>query len=99
MPDFTAGGGRQVGLWGVVAIGVGGMVGGGIFAVLGLSVQLTAGAAPLAFLLAGLVALLTARSYALLSKSFPSRGGTVTFVNRAFGSGLFSGGINILLWL
>lgn len=99
MPDSTAGGGRQVGLWGVVAIGVGGMVGGGIFAVLGLSVQLTAGAAPLAFLLAGLVALLTARSYALLSKSFPSRGGTVTFVNRAFGSGLFSGGINILLWL
>jgi hypothetical protein len=63
------------------------MVGGGIFAVLGLSVQITKGAAPVAFLLAGLVALLTARSYALLSKSFPSRGGTVTFVNRAFGSG------------
>ena len=82
-----------------MAIGVGGMVGGGIFAVLGLSVQITKGAAPVAFLLAGLVALLTARSYALLSKSFPSRGGTVTFVNRAFGSGLFSGGINVLLWL
>src|SRR5674476_1422300 len=75
------------------------MVGGGIFAVLGLSVQITKGAAPLAFLLAGLVALLTARSYSLLSKSFPSRGGTVTFVNRAFGPGLFSGGINVLLWL
>ena len=58
-----------------VAIGVGGMVGGGIFAVLGLSVQITKGAAPLAFLLAGLVALLTARSYALLSKAYPSRGG------------------------
>ena len=88
-----------VGLWGVVAIGVGGMVGGGIFAVLGLSVQITKGAAPLAFLLAGLVALLTARSYALLSKVYPSRGGTVTFLNRTFGAGLFSGGINVLLWL
>src|SRR5664279_6428860 len=75
------------------------MVGGGIFAVLGLSVQITKGAAPLAFLLAGLVALLTARSYSLLSKSFPSRGGTVTFINRAFGPGLFSGGVNVLLWL
>ncbi|WP_327138825.1 hypothetical protein [Nocardia sp. NBC_01327] len=53
----------------MVAIGIGGMVGGGIFAVLGLSVQITKGAAPVAFLLAGLVALLTARSYALLSKS------------------------------
>ncbi len=86
-------------MWGAVAIGVGGMVGGGIFAVLGLSVQITRGAAPLAFLLAGFVALLTARSYALLSASYPSRGGTVTFVNRAFGTGLFSGGINVLLWL
>ncbi len=90
---------HPVGLWGAVAIGVGGMVGGGIFAVLGLSVQITKGAAPLAFLLAGLVALLTARSYALLSKVYPSRGGTVTFLNRTFGAGLFSGGINVLLWL
>jgi amino acid transporter len=90
---------RSIGLWGVVAIGVGGMVGGGIFAVLGLSVQLAGAGAPLAFLIAGMVALLTARSYALLSTSYPSRGGTVTFVNRAFGPGLFAGGINILLWL
>ena len=90
---------HPVGLWGAVAIGIGGMVGGGIFAVLGLSVQITKGAAPLAFLLAGLVALLTARSYALLSKVYPSRGGTVTFLNRTFGTGLFSGGIDVLLWL
>src|SRR5664279_6648696 len=75
------------------------MVGGGIFAVLGLSVQIAGGGAPISFLVAGLVALLTARSYALLSMSYPSRGGTVTFVNRAFGTGLFAGGINVLLWL
>ena len=90
---------RRIGLWGVVSIGIGGMVGGGIFAVLGLSVQIAGGGAPVAFLVAGLVALLTARSYALLSTSFPKRGGTVTFVNRAFGRGLFTGGINVLLWL
>lgn len=89
----------RVGLWGAVAIGIGGMVGGGIFAVLGLSVQIAGGGAPVAFLVAGLVALLTARSYSLLSRSYPSRGGTVTFVNRAFGTGLFSGGTNVLLWL
>lgn len=29
---------NKMGLWGAVSIGVGGMVGGGIFAVLGLSV-------------------------------------------------------------
>jgi amino acid transporter len=47
-------------------MGVGGMVGGGISAVLGLSVQITRGGAPIAFLVAGGVALLTARPYALL---------------------------------
>jgi amino acid transporter len=98
--DVRSGGqGPSVGLWGVVAVGIGGMVGGGIFAVLGLSVQIAGGGAPVAFLVAGLVALLTARSYALLSTSYPSRGGTVRFVNRAFGPGLFAGGINVLLWL
>ena len=46
----------------VASIGVGGMVGGGIFAVLGLSVELTRGGAPVAFLIAGLVALVTSCS-------------------------------------
>lgn len=90
---------ERIGFWGAVAIGVGGMVGGGIFAVLGLAVQLARGGAPVAFLLAGVVALLTARSYVLLSRSYPSRGGTVTFIDRAFGTGLFSGSVNVLLWI
>ncbi len=89
----------NIGLWGAVAIGVGGMVGGGIFAVLGLSVQLAGGGAPLAFLVAGGVALLTATSYVDLARAFPSRGGTVTFLNKAFGEGVVSGGLNVLLWL
>ena len=90
---------QKIGLWPVVAIGIGGMVGGGIFAVLGLSVQMTHGAAPLAFLLAGLVALATAYAYTRLSMTFPSQGGTVTFLDQAFGPGLFTGAINILLWI
>jgi amino acid transporter len=86
-------------LWPVVAIGIGGMVGGGIFAVLGLAVQMAHGGTPLAFALAGVVALLTAYSYTKLSVAFPSRGGTVTFLDRAFGPGLFTGTMNVLLWL
>lgn len=89
----------KIGYWEVASIGVGGMVGGGIFAVLGLSVQLTHGAAPLAFLLAGLVALITAYAYAGLSVRYPSQGGTVTFLDRAFGPGLLTGTANVLLWL
>jgi len=89
----------KIGLWAVVAIGVGGMVGGGIFAVLGLAVQLAHGGTPLAFALAGIIALLTTHSYARLSVAFPSRGGTVTFLNRVFGAGLTTGSLNVLLWL
>jgi len=89
----------KIGLWAVVAIGVGGMVGGGIFAVLGLAVQMAHGGTPLAFALAGVVALLTAYSYAKLSVAYPSRGGTVVFLDRTFGAGMFTGSLNVLLWL
>lgn len=89
----------KLGFLPVVAIGVGGMVGGGIFAVLGLAVQLARGGTPAAFALAGMVALLTAYSYAKLSVAYPSRGGTVTFLNRAYGPGMLTGAFNVLLWL
>ena len=89
----------HLGYWEVTAIGVGGMVGGGIFAVLGLSVELTGGGAPLAFLIAGIVALVTSYSYARLSVTYPSQGGTVAFLDRAFGPGLLTGTANILLWI
>jgi amino acid transporter len=90
---------ESMGYWAVVAVGVGGMVGGGIFAVLGLAVQLARGGTPVAFGLAGLVALTTSYSYARLSVTYPSQGGTVEFLNQAFGPGLLTGGLNILLWL
>jgi amino acid transporter len=90
---------EKMGFWSVVAIGIGGMVGGGIFAVLGLSVQLTRGAAPVAFLFAGLVALVTSYAYTRLSVTYPNEGGTVAFLDNAFGPGLFTGAMNILLWI
>ena len=90
---------KKIGYWEVVAIGVGGMVGGGIFAVLGLAVQLAHGATPIAFAVAGITALLTTYSYIKLSVAFPSQGGTVTFLDRAFGHGTLVGSLNILLWL
>ena len=63
---------RPLGYWYAVSIGIGGMVGGGIFAVLGLAIQLAHGGAPLAFALAGLIALITAYSYVHLSVKYPS---------------------------
>lgn len=90
---------RPLGFWSSVAIGIGGMVGGGIFAVLGLAIQFAHGGTPIAFLLAGMIALVSSYSYAHLSITFPSQGGTVEFLNQGFRVGVIPGGLNILLWL
>jgi len=90
---------KSIGLREAISIGIGGMVGGGIFAVLGLAADLAKGGTPVAFLVAGLIALVTSYSYVNLSKAYPDRGGTVRFVNEGFGVGVFSGGINNLLWV
>ena len=83
----------------LLSIGVGGMVGGGIFAVTGLTIEMTRGAAPVAFIVAGVVALLTAYSYWKLTLRYPGEGGTVEFLNRAYGTGVLTGSANILLGL
>ena len=90
---------RTIGLLGAISIGVGGMVGGGIFAVLGEAVSLAHSATTYAFFVAGLVALLTSYSYAKLSVNYQSEGGTVTFIDKAFGHNLLSGSANLMLWL
>ena len=74
----------KLGLKELVAMGVGGMVGGGIFSVLGLSVAMAGHAAPIAFALGGLVALLTGMSYARLGLAFRSDGGSFTYLEHAF---------------
>ncbi|MEH2153860.1 APC family permease [Nostoc sp.] len=88
---------KKIGFWSVWALGVGGIVG-GLFPALGVVIQIADVGAPLAFAIAGTIALITTYAYAKLSVAHPCRGGTVTFLNQAFGSGLFSGTLNLLLW-
>lgn len=88
---------RQIGFLEAFSIGVGGMVGGGIFAVLGLTIELSRGAAPIAFALAGFIALVTVYSYVKLSLRYPSQGGTIEFIIQAFGNGLFSSLVNSMM--
>jgi amino acid transporter len=75
------------------------MVGGGFFAVNGLTVQVTKGGAPLTFLIAKIVALLTSYSYLRLTLRFPGEGETVEFLNSAFVDGILTVAANILLLL
>ena len=68
----------------VIAMGVGGMVGGGIFSVLGLAIAQAGHAAPVAFALGGVIAMLTGLAYARLGLRFQSDGGSFTYLERAF---------------
>ena len=88
---------KGLGTFSTLSIGIGGMVGGGIFAVTGLSIEIAKGSAPIAFAIAGLVALLTGYSYLRLTLKYPGEGGTVSFLNKGFGTTTFTGGLNILL--
>ncbi len=88
---------KSLGFIDAFSIGIGGIVGGGIFATIGLAIVESRGATYLSFLIGGVVALLTAYSYLRLSVTYPSRGGTVKFINQAFGEGVFTGSLNVLL--
>jgi amino acid transporter len=61
---------------------VGGMVGGGIFSVLGVVVHLAGALAWLSFVFAGLIALATAYSYVYLAVHYQEPGGAFLFLRR-----------------
>ena len=85
MTNATSGNGdSKLTLKEVIAMGIGGMVGGGIFSVLGLAIAQAGHAAPIAFALGGIIALLTGLSYARLGLVYQSSGGSFTFIEHAF---------------
>ncbi|MEN6559049.1 MAG: APC family permease [Thermoguttaceae bacterium] len=89
----------QIGLISAMAIGIGGMVGAGIFSILGVVAQTSGTALWLSFVLGGIVALLSTYSYAKLGARYPSAGGPVEFLVQGFGDGVLSGGINLYMWI
>jgi len=75
----------------VTAIGIGGMIGGGIFAVLGLAIAVAGHAVALTLLGGGVIALLTGLSYAHMGLAFRSEGGSFTYIERAFAAPAIAG--------
>ncbi|SDS49016.1 APC family permease [Microterricola viridarii] len=72
-------------------IGVGSMVGAGIFALLGAAGAVAGSAVWLSFLIAGIIAALQGYSFAKLGAQYPSGGGILTFLSRGFGEGHLTG--------
>ena len=89
---------KAIGLWSAIAIGIGGMIGAGIFSVLGIATNIVGNVVYLSFIFGGFIALLSAYSYAKLSAKYPSAGGPVEFLIQGFGDGVLSGGFNFLLY-
>jgi amino acid transporter len=88
----------QIGLAAAVSIGIGGMVGAGIFSILGVVAQAAGNAMWLAFAIGGVVALFSTYSYAKLGATYPSAGGAVHFLVKSFGDGVLAGGLNLFMW-
>lgn len=73
---------RTIGLLGATYIGVGAIVGGGILVLGGVAFQETGPSAIIAFALNGVIAILTALSFAEMSSTFPESGGAYTFAKK-----------------
>ena len=87
---------RSMNLWSVTALGIGSMVGAGIFALLGQTALAAGGYTYVAFILGGVVAVLSGYSYAKLAARYPDAGGLVTYFDHAFGVGRVSGALSLM---
>ena len=87
---------RQMSLGGAVFLGVGAMVGAGIFALLGEAGALAGSAVWISFLLGGIIAALLGYAITKLSVRYPSKGGLVSFLHRGLGDTHVTG---IASWL
>ena len=83
-------------LRGAVFLGIGSMVGAGIFALFGEAGTVAGAAVWVSFLIGGIIALLQGYSFAKLGARYPSAGGMIDWIVRGFGRGLFTGGIVML---
>jgi amino acid transporter/nucleotide-binding universal stress UspA family protein len=82
--DFEVSFSRSLGLFDASMIGIGAMIGAGIFVLTGIAAGEAGPGAILAFALNGAVTLLTALTYAELASAFPETGGGYSFIKKAF---------------
>lgn len=79
-------------------MGIGAMVGAGIFALLGQAGAMAHNAVYISFIFGGIIALLSGYSLGKLGVRFPSAGGIVEYLVQSFGEGILSGGMSVTLY-
>ena len=81
---------KALGVPELIAIALGGMVGGGIFSILGISVSMIGALTPVAILLGGILASLAAYSYIKLGVYYKDEGATYSFYKKTFPNSPFA---------
>lgn len=89
---------RELGFWDALTIGAGTMIGAGIFLLAGVALEMTGPAAIFAYILSGIVCMITASSAAELATGMPTSGGDYFFVSRSLGP-VFGAISGIGIWL
>lgn len=84
---------------GAAALGIGSMIGAGIFALMGEAGAIAGNAVYLSFIAGGVIALASGYSMARLGARYPAAGGIVEYLTQAYGIGLVSGALSILLYI
>ncbi|MFW9793797.1 MAG: APC family permease [Candidatus Thorarchaeota archaeon] len=77
--------GRHLGLVGATNIGLGAMLGGGIYVISGTAAGIIGPALVIAYLVTGVLAMVTAINYAEIASSIPKQGGGYTFAHDTLG--------------
>ena len=90
---------KAFGLWSAALLGIGAMVGAGIFVVIGQAAALAGPWAWLSFVFGGLISLTAGYSLARLALTFLSRGGMVEYLVQLYGEGVLAGAGGVLFYL
>ena len=89
---------KPIGFWSAVSMGIGAMVGAGIFALLGEASAISGSAVYISFIIGGIIALFSGYSLGKLGAYYPSSGGIIEYLSQSYGVGFFTGSMGIMLY-
>ena len=89
---------KPIGFWSAVSMGIGAMVGAGIFALLGEASAISGSAVYISFIIGGVIALFSGYSLGKLGARYPSSGGIVEYLSQAYGAGSFTGSMGVIMY-
>ena len=89
---------KPIGIWSAVSMGIGAMVGAGIFALLGEASGISGSAVYISFIAGGVIALFSGYSLGKLGARYPSSGGIIEYLTQAYGAGVFTGSMGVMMY-